>query len=122
MSSNMPITLDRGISSPSRPGDLPDFKNPPVNEVVLSLQFASIPAFRSAHIGLFWEKIRQEYPKVSEQPPLQATFETFGVIPANPPSLFQIETLLSPPMPRFWFEEQDGNELLQIQQDRIIHN
>jgi len=110
------------MSSPSRPDDLPDFKYPPVNEVVLSLQFASIPSFHSAHIGLFWQKIRHEYPKVSAQAPLQAAFETFGIIPVNPASPFQIEALLSPPMPRFWFEEQDGNELLQIQQDRIIHN
>src|SRR5262249_2810158 len=122
MPSDRPITRDSSMSSPSRPDDLPDFKNPPVNEVVLSLQFASIPSFHSAHIGLFWEKIRQEYPKVSEQAPLQAAFETFGVMPVNPASPFHIEALLSPPMPRFWFEELDGNELLQIQQDRIIHN
>jgi uncharacterized protein (TIGR04255 family) len=25
-------------------------------------------------------------------------------------------------MPRFWFEEKDGAHLLQIQQDRIVHN
>ncbi len=116
------MTTDPEFSPLSRPADLPDFRNPPVSEVVLSVQFASIPMFRSAHIGLLWERLRQEYPKISEQAPLQARFETFGVMPANPAPFLQIQTLLSPPMPRYWFEEESGGELLQVQQDRIAHN
>ncbi len=117
-----PVEIDAEMTLPQRPGDLPDFKWPPVTEVVLSLQFASLPKFRGAYIGLLWERFRDEYPNISEQAPLQATFETFGTIPANPPPFLQIESLLSPPMPRFWFEEKDGAHLLQIQQDRILHN
>jgi uncharacterized protein (TIGR04255 family) len=118
----MAIEIDAKMPSPRRPDDLPDFKRPPITEVVLSLQFASLPKFRSAYVGLLWERFRSEYPNISEQAPLQATFETFGAMPANPSPFLQIETLLSPPMPRFWFEEQDGAHLLQIQQDRILHN
>jgi uncharacterized protein (TIGR04255 family) len=115
------IAIDAQMPSPHRPPDLPDFKQPPVNEVVLSLQFASLPKFRSAYVGLLWERLRSEYPNISEQPPLPATFETFGTI-TIPPPLFQIEQMFSLPMPRFWFEEKDGAHLLQIQQDRIVHN
>jgi uncharacterized protein (TIGR04255 family) len=122
MPDETPMTVDPEMSPPPKPADLPDFKKPPVSEVVLSLQFASIPTFRSIHVGLLWQRFRREYPKVSEQAPLQATFETFGVVPANPAPFFQIEALLSPPVSRYWFEEQDGNELLQVQQDRIVHN
>jgi uncharacterized protein (TIGR04255 family) len=101
--------------------ELPDFTNPPLVEVVLSIQFAALPALRSAQIGLLWQQLRSEYPQVTEQPVLAPTFETFGTPPrAQVP--FQIEALLSPPLPRFWFEKPDAPDLLQIQQDRIIHN
>ena len=94
MPDETPMTVDPEMSPPPKPADLPDFKKPPVSEVVLSLQFASISTFRSIHVGLLWQRFRREYPKVSEQAPLQATFETFGVVPANPGSFFQIEALL----------------------------
>jgi uncharacterized protein (TIGR04255 family) len=119
--SNTPIETD-GEMPLRRPADLPDFKRPPVTEVVLSLQFASLSKFRNAYVGLLWERFRNEYPNVSEQAPLPATFETFGAIPANPSPFLPIEALLSPPTPRFWFEEKEGVHLLQIQQDRILHN
>ncbi|MGH7099830.1 MAG: TIGR04255 family protein [Stellaceae bacterium] len=122
ISINLPILQEEGMPLLPRPADLPDFERPPINEVVLSIQFASIPAFRSVHIGLLWDKFRQEYPKVSERPPLPAAFETFGGMPVNPAPLFQIEALTAPPMSRFWFEEEEGAEIIQIQQDRIVHN
>lgn len=104
-----------------RPAGLPDFARPPITEAVLSIQFATVAAFRSAHVGLLWEQFRATYPTVSEHPPIQPIFETFGtrVVMAEP--MIQIETLLSPPMPRFWLEATDGS-LLQLQQDRILHN
>jgi uncharacterized protein (TIGR04255 family) len=36
--------------------------------------------------------------------------------------MVQFETLLVPPVPRFWFETEDGTHLVQVQQDRFIHN
>jgi uncharacterized protein (TIGR04255 family) len=36
--------------------------------------------------------------------------------------LLQIQTFLSPPFPRFWFERPNSGDLLQLQQDRILHN
>jgi uncharacterized protein (TIGR04255 family) len=104
-----------------RPADLPNFLRPPVNEVVLSVQFASLPAFRAIHAGLLWQRLRPRYPIVSEQLPLAAAFETFGGTPV-PTLPFEIQAYLSPPMPRYWFEAEDGRELVQIQPDRIIHN
>jgi uncharacterized protein (TIGR04255 family) len=114
-------TYDR-MQSSSRPADLPDFSRPPVSEVALSIQFASIARFQNSYVGLLWERLRNEYPNVSEQPPLAAAFETFGGAPAAAFPPFLIETLLSPPMRRFWFEGADSRELLQVQQDRIVHN
>ena len=91
--------------------DLPDFTDPPLNEVVLSIQFAALSKLKSAHIGLLWNRLRAQYPNVTEQPPIQTVFETFG-IPSKQIPLMQIETFLSPPMPRYWFEHPNSPDLL----------
>jgi hypothetical protein len=79
----------------ARPADLPDFKRPPVTEVVLSVQFATIPEFRSVHIGLLWERLREKYPNVTEHPPLNASFETFGLTATQTPPPIQFEMFLT---------------------------
>jgi uncharacterized protein (TIGR04255 family) len=76
-----------------------------------------------AHFGVFWTRIRGRYPKVSEQPPLEPVFETFGGTAIRPMlQQIRINTLLKPPVPRFVFEAAEGQDLVQVQQDRIMHN
>jgi uncharacterized protein (TIGR04255 family) len=104
----------------SRPPGLPDFKRPPIDEVVLSIQFASLENFKAAHVGLFWKTFRAKYPKVTEQGQLAPAFETFGTPSA--PTAPSIQFLQSPMMSRFWFEKEGAPDLMQLQQDRIIHN
>jgi uncharacterized protein (TIGR04255 family) len=99
---------------------LPNFTRPPVTEVVLSIQFAALPAMRSVHAGLYWQEIRTQYPKTSEQGPIAPAFETFGGTPTTPS--VQVQALLVPPLPRYWFETENGEHLVQLQPDRIIHN
>jgi uncharacterized protein (TIGR04255 family) len=101
--------------------DIPDYSDPPVSEMFLSVQFATLPAFRSFHVGLLWDGLRQEYPNVSEQMPLPAIFETFG-ISAPQPVQIPLGMLFTPQMSRFWLESPDSVHVLQIQQDRIVHN
>jgi uncharacterized protein (TIGR04255 family) len=104
----------------SRPSGLPDFKHPPIDEVVLSLQFASLENFKSTHVGLFWKSIRAKYPSVTEQVPLAPAFETFGTPPA--PNVPSVQFHMMPVTPRFWFEKAGEPNLVQLQQDRIVHN
>lgn len=101
-----------------RPADLPDFNRPPVIEVILSIQVAALP-MGNIHAGLFWSRIRDRFPNVSEQPPLPSAFETFGL---TPPAVPRIELVATPMASRFWFESEDRRELVQIQPDRLIHN
>jgi uncharacterized protein (TIGR04255 family) len=102
--------------------DLPSFERPPVTEVALSIQFASITRFRTVHVGMLWQEFRATFPKVSEQPPLVPVFETFGATSPSGLLPFRVEAFMTPPMPRFWFESADGVHLLQVQQDRFMHN
>jgi uncharacterized protein (TIGR04255 family) len=87
-----------------RPKHLPIYSEPPVTEAVLGIQFAPINGFGSAYAGLFWQTIRQRYPKLSEQSPLPSQFETFGGRPT--PMTLQMQAMFIPPMPRFWFESE----------------
>ena len=105
-----------------RPADLPDFENPPLAEVVLSVQFSELRAYRTIHAGILWaQKFREAFPKVSEHPPLQPVFEAFG--PKSPAtSRFELKQLAGPPIPRLWFVNADDTELIQFQADRFIHN
>lgn len=67
------------------------------------------------------EKFKQAFPTVQEHLALPSVEEEFG-----PPRAFRLEGHLelreSPPVPRFWFLSPNETELIQIQQDRFIHN
>jgi uncharacterized protein (TIGR04255 family) len=100
---------------------LPDFRNPPVAEVALSLQFDPLQSFHVPHLGLLWEQYRDTFPKFEEHPPLPPAVEWFG-LPTSSHFAPQVELLTVPPMPRCWFVNERGSELVQIQQDRFVFN
>jgi uncharacterized protein (TIGR04255 family) len=105
----------------TRPRDLPDFSNPPVAETVLSVQFDRLSALRTAHFGLYWNEIRDRFPKTEEHGELPTHIERSPERP-QPSVGFQFETLEAPPAPRFWFTDEQGTELIQVQRDRFIKN
>lgn len=104
----------------ARPADLPDFERPPVVEVNLGIEFGALRPMRAAHVGLFWSKLRSDYPTLQEQPPLNSAIERFDE-PAQPLSV-SFEVLDAPPPLRTWLLTADGSRLLQIQNDRFVHN
>jgi uncharacterized protein (TIGR04255 family) len=101
---------------------LPDFNNPPVNEVVFGIQFKKLQNLKVPHTGILWEKLgRKEYPECKEMPPISHTVESFEGIHPQPPSV-TIERLTNPPLPRLFFISAIKNHLIQIQEDRLHHN
>jgi len=105
----------------SRPPDLPDFSNPPVVETVLSVQFDRLAALRTVHFGLYWNEVRSRFPKSEERPELPPIDERFPP-PPRPAVGIQFEAFENPPIPRFWFIDAGGTELIQVQRDRFIKN
>jgi len=104
----------------TRPEHLPDFKSPPLDEVVLGVQFSPVVAYSSVHAGNVWRLFENEFPVVQEQPLLDPQFETFGGANIQPNIQFQIGT---PPVgSRLWFVSKDDNHLLQFQRDRFLIN
>ena len=95
----------------------PKFQSPPVVETVLSVEFDPIPGWGIPHFGLFWETIRDEFPR-SESAPAYPP-----IIPAGLPGsigirLDRLGTLFA----RCIFYHRDNDRLIQIQADRFIHN
>ncbi len=84
-------------------------KNPPINEVVVASYFnPPLAKLRSEHIGLFWEKIKDDFPTVRQQVPANVRED---IIPND---VF--------PMPRYWFIGSDEINLIQIQKSAFMFN
>lgn len=101
-----------------RPADLPEFGKPPLNEVVLGVQFDSPAGYQQIRAGEVWKLFSADFPHVQELPPLQPSFETFG----PQASLFSFGPINGPMHNRFWFTSQSGDEIIQFQNDRLLHN
>ena len=54
---------------------LPDFDNPPLIEVALSVQFDPLEQLRTPQIGLLWAEFRDRFPVTQEHVPLDITCE-----------------------------------------------
>lgn len=105
----------------ARPEHLPDFKTPPLNEVVIGVQFSTPIGYQQIRAGEVWNLFRADYPLVQELPPLAPTFETFGLPYQHSPAP-QISFSTGAMHDRFWFLRPDSIELIQFQQDRLLHN
>ncbi len=68
-------------------------------------------------MGLLWSMFRKDFPRTEDHPPLARSIERF-----DKPDLpsFRIEP--APLTPRSWFLNKDGSQLIQVQQDRFVHN
>ncbi len=98
----------------SHPKTFPSYKNPPVIEVVCGVDFKRIQQFKAPHLGLFWQKLRADYPICQHAPPLG-----FPPKPSGPEIEFELPPFL---LPRIWFINEQNNGLIQIQNDRFLYN
>jgi len=94
----------------------PHFERPPLNEVVCGVQFEPIAGWLTSHYGLFWSKIRDEYPYCEDQPPLPLIKldqeQHVAGIASGP----------LPPLRRVFLLHQSRNYLIQLQPYRFLHN
>src|SRR5206468_7988683 len=95
---------------------LPDYENPPVTEVVCGMSFKPVQ-LQIPHIGLFWERCREEYPTCQEVAPLLPVIERFGEEDTSEAQVFN-----EVPLPRVWFIHRQDTGIIQLQRDRFLHN
>lgn len=92
-------------------GALPSYKKPPVNEVVCGMRFQPLDKLRVPHIGLLWDKFRADYPIIEHAPPI-----------SSPKGELLIDKVTGLPLPRIWFINKTGDQLIQFQFDRFYFN
>ena len=90
---------------------LPAYDKPPVIEVVCGIAFKKIEQFKAPHIGLFWQKVRADYPTCQHAP-------TLGFPPDTLEPVGEFEF----PLPRIWFINEKKNGLIQLQNNRFFYN
>ena len=98
----------------------PKFNNPPVAETVIGVQFPELVGFRAAHFGLYWQTIKDRYPKTVDQGRLPSALERF---PRNI-ELAAPHVRLSPRTTpeRVWYVAPSDSDLIQVQPDRFLFN
>jgi len=115
MNVNVEASREMTVSPPKQP--LPEYDNPPVNEVVCGVLFKSLESMLAPHLGVLWEHFKADYPDCQEVPPIIPIIESFERQPEAKPQFAEI-----PPLPRVWFVHSNGNGVIQVQRDRFLHN
>lgn len=98
---------------------LPSFSKPPVVEVALAAYFSPPLRLQSVHLGRLWQEWRDRYPRSEDQTPLPPTREEASESRTQNLA-FQLN--FGVPGSRVWFINEKGSHMVQIQNDRLVHN
>jgi uncharacterized protein (TIGR04255 family) len=107
---------------------LPDYDNPPVVETAIGVEFGSLEKWEIPHFGLFWQRIQAEYPHFEVNPAVVTQAEkpqlefSQGQVPRLEVSVGTVPLSAYKPLVRCWFLNEAKTELIQVQNDRLIHN
>lgn len=100
---------------------LPKFRNPPVVETVLGVQFAPLPKFGAGHLGAFWKALdQQEWRTANDAAALPLQHEKFGE-ELTAERGFQFSFRESAPV-RLQIRNSDQDKMIQIQNGRLHYN
>lgn len=96
------------------------YADPPVSEVVFSVQFAPVHELSLGHLGAWWSTgdNRERFPASEEQPPVEPQVETFE----QPGPSFSIDVRLGTPPSALRFLSANRDEAVQMQKDRYTHS
>jgi uncharacterized protein (TIGR04255 family) len=104
-----------------RPPDLPDYEAPPVDEVILGVQYAPILGSDTV-LSSYSASIASDYPNVQYYPRIETPIEQLSnELPFLP---VQIQFPFAPQnlTGRTWLVSSDDSLIIQIQNDRFMHN
>ena len=93
------------------PRALPDYDNPPVNELAVGVYFEPLNGWQTRHVGHFWGEVRKDFPNTEDQPPIIE-------VERGP----RFEILQLPPLRRTFLVSQDQNFVIQLQESRFLLN
>jgi len=110
------------MNNSSAKGPFPDYVDPPVVETILGVQFDPLASWRNAHLGVFWKTLNtDDWPNVSDAPPLQPQFERFAESARW--AMFGAQlTLTQDPSARLQIKNKAGDRMIQLQNSRLHFN
>lgn len=108
------------MSTSTRPADLPDYERPPIDEVAIGVQFPAIDGFNDLHVGLFYARVREDYPRAESRPRVDSPIETFTGETPLPAFTFQFQ--MERPKGRAWLISADDQYLIQVQDTQFLCN
>ncbi len=96
----------------------------PLVEVVLAAQFRPISGFSSAHAGLFWNELRNEYGELTEAPPLPRRIDPINVPAGFPNFLLALPAALPRSWPGSRLQMRNGalRRMVQVQNGFLAYN
>jgi uncharacterized protein (TIGR04255 family) len=97
---------------------LPKFKSPPVTETILDIGFSPLAQWDVHHYGLFWDQVKDEFPRFETKVPVPRHIEEFGERKA--PELPRVQMMEAQDL-RGWLIAEN-QRLIQLQRDRFIYN
>lgn len=97
------------------------FEKPPLIEVACGVTFSLPQALKTAHIGMYWARIKDAFPTIQDAQPLAAVAELTGLAASASGSL-NLQLSDMPPLRRAWFISADEGSLIQLQDDRFLFN
>lgn len=91
------------------------FRNAPIREVACAVVFNTAKPLDSSFHGLFWESLRERFPRFEDQPPVPVNIGSM-------PNQIQFGFSTLPPLRRAWLLDPQGRYLIQLQQDLFTFN
>ncbi|MCY4294356.1 MAG: TIGR04255 family protein [Acidimicrobiaceae bacterium] len=100
---------------------LPEYERPPVVEVALAVEFEQAVRFRTLDLGRLAAEWAGSLPKADERPPLpRMDWPGDDLVESLLDDLFDNAERVVPP--RLWLQNDAGDQVVQIQQDRLVVN
>lgn len=109
--------------TPDRPESLPDYSNPPLQEVCLAIQFDRPEKYNQMEVHNIWTPFKADYPASRIEPRLAPLFETFvSDFQDSLKSEFQLSAIQGPVENRCVFSSPNNANIIQFQSDRFAEN
>ena len=100
---------------------LPEYERPPVVEVALAIEFDQAVGFRSLDLGRLAAAWEDSLPRADERPVLPRMGPPDDdLVDDLVDALFDVEESVVPP--RLWLQNDIGDQVVQIQRDRLVVN
>lgn len=99
-----------------------NYKNPPVVETVLSVQFKPLANFGAGQLGSYWKELGADWPDVTDAPSVEPVFEQFDQ-PAKAwePAAFGVKVTQQVDV-RLQIRNAAKDRMIQVQNGRFIYN